>query len=182
VKNVSALNGQTKTPRFSGLPASRCVQSSEVIVMEWKDQYKHPLWQKKRLEALEYYGFECSDCGDSDSQLHVHHVRYKKGAKMWDYNVTELSVLCDKCHSEAHRSKEFVNDFCLFNGAGSERVVAELISGYQSYNDHLSDHVFSHLCAVGYGAGYLSNLSHDEIISLTHISPSDLQKFIKENS
>ena len=30
--NLSALNGQIKTPLFSGLPAERCVNSSEVIM------------------------------------------------------------------------------------------------------------------------------------------------------
>ena len=150
--------------------------------MEWKDQYKHPMWQKKRLEALEYYGFECSDCGSADNQIHVHHVRYKKGAKLWDYRVTELAVLCDKCHAEAHRSKESVDDFCLMNGAGSERIVAELVSGYQSYSDMLPEHVYSHISAVGYGAGYLANISAEEIMKLSHIAPDLLQAFIKENS
>lgn len=150
--------------------------------MEWKDQYKHPLWQKKRLEALEYFGFECSDCGSSDSQLHVHHVRYKKGAKIWDYAVTELAVLCDVCHEDAHKAKDEINDFCLMNGAGSERVVSELVSGYSSFQDGLPEHCNSFGNCVGYGAGYLTNLSADEIIALTHISPCELQKFIKENS
>lgn len=35
--NVSALNGQTKTPRFSGLPASRCVNNLELIMQQETD-------------------------------------------------------------------------------------------------------------------------------------------------
>lgn len=148
--------------------------------MEWKDQYKHPMWQKKRLEALEYFGFECSDCGDKESQLHVHHVRYKKGAKMWEYEVTELSVLCDACHKEAHKAKDEINDFCLMYGAGSERVISELVGGYSSYQNGLQEHCNSHMNCVGYGAGYLQNLEAETILKLTKISPDRLQKFIEE--
>ena len=150
--------------------------------MEFKDQYKHPLWQKKRLEALEFYGFACGDCGSEENQLHVHHVRYKKGAMIWDYAVTELSVLCDKCHKEAHNSKDAINDFCLMNGAGAIRCVAEIVSGYSLYNDGLREHVSSHLEAVGYGAGYLSNLDAETILKLSRISPDSLAQFIEGES
>jgi len=33
-----------------------------------------PRWQKKRLEILERDGFECNSCGDSSTELHVHHT------------------------------------------------------------------------------------------------------------
>ena len=68
----------------------------------FKDQYKHPQWQKKRLEALESAGFECAECGSKDNQLHVHHKSYIKGMKIWEYEIAQLSVLCEGCHSDAH--------------------------------------------------------------------------------
>lgn len=70
--------------------------------MEWKDQYKHPNWQKKRLECLEDASFECSSCGSKENQLHVHHKQYFKGRKIWDYSLDELVVLCATCHESAH--------------------------------------------------------------------------------
>lgn len=146
--------------------------------MDWKDQYKHPNWQKKRLEALELAGFECQNCGDGESQLQVHHVRYKKGSLIWDYEPTELSVLCEKCHDDAHRSKETINDYCLMNGAGSERVIAELITGYSIYTESLPHIMSSHLEVVGYGAGYLSNLEAEDIFAMTKIAPHVLRAFI----
>lgn len=74
--------------------------------MEFKDQYKHPLWQKKRLEALEAALFTCNRCYDNETQLHVHHKRYVSGRKIWEYEVSELEVLCDECHAIAHDDKE----------------------------------------------------------------------------
>lgn len=149
--------------------------------MEWKDQYKHPLWQKKRLDALEFYGFACGDCGDTESQLHVHHVRYKKGARIWEYEVTELSVLCSECHKDAHAAKDSINDYCLMYGAGSERVISEIITGYSMYVDYSQDSISSHFQAVGFGAGHLANLDVETIIKFASISPDVIKKFVLEN-
>lgn len=146
--------------------------------MEWKDQYKHPLWQKKRLEALDYYGFECSDCGANNSQLHIHHVRYKMGAKIWEYEATELSVLCDRCHDRAHKSKDEIFDLCLMNRAGYESVIAEIISGFSSFPDAGKHFCNSHFGCVGYGAGYLTNFDAETIIKLTTINPDVLKRFV----
>jgi len=74
--------------------------------MEFKEQYKHPLWQKKRLEALESAKFICNRCFDDEKQLHVHHKRYVSGRKIWEYEISELEVLCDDCHELAHDEKE----------------------------------------------------------------------------
>ena len=53
---------------------------------------------------------ECGNCGDSESQLHVHHTRYVAGRKVWDYSDEELQVLCEACHSGAHALKERLNE------------------------------------------------------------------------
>ena len=150
--------------------------------MEWKDQYKHPLWQKKRLEALDSAGYECENCGCNDKQLNVHHVAYKKNANIWDYNITELSVLCECCHRDAHLCKDSINDYFLAVGAGSERTVAELVSGFYMHDNLNANCIGSHMQAVGYGAGYIRNLDYEVIVQMTKISPDVLAKFVKENS
>ena len=35
--------------------------------LTFSEQYKHPLWQKRRLERLELVGFGCERCDDHDS-------------------------------------------------------------------------------------------------------------------
>lgn len=74
--------------------------------MNFKDQYKSPLWQKKRLEALERSGFCCECCGDGESTLHVHHKRYVNGRNVWEYDARELAVLCEPCHESTHIEKD----------------------------------------------------------------------------
>lgn len=74
--------------------------------MTFQDQYKRPEWQKKRLEKLESTGFECESCGEKTKQLHVHHHIYRKGKKIWEYDLEELETLCLDCHKTRHDIKD----------------------------------------------------------------------------
>lgn len=71
---------------------------------EFWEAYKHPLWQKKRLEIMEDANFECEECGSKDTTLNVHHRHYRKGAKPWEYSSNELQCLCENCHDQRHET------------------------------------------------------------------------------
>jgi len=66
--------------------------------MKYADQLKDPRWQKKRLEILEAASFTCGECGDTRSQLHVHHSFYRKGLMAWQYPDPAYHCLCETCH------------------------------------------------------------------------------------
>lgn len=100
--------------------------------MDFKAQYKHPLWQKRRLDVLEKAEFACSCCGDTDSQLHVHHRQYFKDRKIWEYGDDELEVLCEACHEEAHQSLDIIKSLLSTLSAQGLNDVAALIAGYRS--------------------------------------------------
>lgn len=72
----------------------------------FKDQYLHPNWQRRRLEILEKHGWRCQACDASEKTLHVHHKRYVKGRKVWEYTDDELDCLCEDCHALTHEQKE----------------------------------------------------------------------------
>ena len=59
--------------------------------------YKDPRWQKRRLEIMERDGFACVACGDKESELHVHHKRYK--GQPWQAKDDDMQTLCTKCHT-----------------------------------------------------------------------------------
>ena len=61
-----------------------------------------PRWQKKRLEIMQRDEFKCTECGDEQSTLHVHHLYYVKNREAWDYPAFSLTTLCESCHSTAH--------------------------------------------------------------------------------
>ncbi len=63
--------------------------------------YRHPEWQKKRLEIMERDGFECTDCGDTEATLNVHHSYYERNLKPWEYPSESLHTLCESCHEKA---------------------------------------------------------------------------------
>lgn len=64
--------------------------------MSYKDDYKDPRWQKKRLEILGRDKWKCVACGDDKATLHVHHCSY--GKKPWDVPDYVLQTLCEGCH------------------------------------------------------------------------------------
>lgn len=67
----------------------------------YAEQLRDPRWQKRRLEVLERDEWSCRRCGDDESELHVHHLRYITGKKPWEYDDEDLRTLCKKCHADA---------------------------------------------------------------------------------
>jgi hypothetical protein len=65
---------------------------------------RDPRWQKKRLEIFDEAGWQCSDCGNTELTLHVHHKFYRRGLKPWEYDNSDLSSLCEVCHAKATKS------------------------------------------------------------------------------
>lgn len=81
--------------------------------MKTQKQYwqklQDPRWQRKRLEILNQAEFCCEGCGDTESQLQVHHGYYEKGKEPWEYEDDTLWCLCDKCHEKAHALKNAID-------------------------------------------------------------------------
>lgn len=153
--------------------------------MEFKDQYKHPSWQKKRLEALERAGFACERCYDEESTLHVHHKRYVKGRMIWEYPVKELAVLCESCHEMAHEEKDDLqNILAQLQPEGYGEILA-VIAGFCNFaagpsslpldNDSVLDRVNKHTYACGYVAAIVADLPTEQILEIG-------MKLHKENS
>lgn len=104
------------------------------------DEYKHPQWQKKRLEALEAHGFRCQKCMTAKKTLHVHHKRYPKGKRIWECDLIDLNVLCEDCHKDLEDlvtySREFGLELLLVidevMGLGTPRDLLHMFISYNS--------------------------------------------------
>jgi len=83
--------------------------------MNFTEQYKHPEWQKKRLEILNRDDFQCQSCMDTETTLNVHHKYYTKDKKLWEYDDDCFTTLCENCHSDIHNyikeSKSIIDIF-----------------------------------------------------------------------
>ncbi len=69
-------------------------------------KYKHPNWQKKRLEILSRDNFKCLGCDDGNKTLNVHHRIYITGREPWDYHESLLATLCEDCHKDIHEGED----------------------------------------------------------------------------
>lgn len=82
----------------------------------YSEKLKDPRWQRKRLEVLNDCDFTCSQCGDKETTLHVHHFVYRKELEPWEYSLADLTAYCENCHKFTHSKnipdeiKQAIND------------------------------------------------------------------------
>jgi 5-methylcytosine-specific restriction endonuclease McrA len=68
----------------------------------WKEQYKHPNWQRMRLYIFNRDNFTCQSCSNHHLLLHVHHTKYSQNKFIWETDPLTLVTLCEVCHSQKH--------------------------------------------------------------------------------
>lgn len=112
----------------------------KVMPLTYREQLKHPNWQRRRLERLNASDWECQDCGSKETTLHVHHKRYVRGRMAWEYSDEELMVLCEECHEVAHSVERQMAE--LFVGADRREALA-LFAGFNAQNDAVDQDVLS---------------------------------------
>lgn len=124
----------------------------------YMQKLRDPRWQKMRLKIMERDGFECQNCGDSESTLNVHHRDYERGKEPWDYPEDWLITFCETCHQEETESRP-----------GEEKSLLHVLrlKGYLSAD--LSDLLIAFHNSKYIPNGYFSALcwaiESDEIIS-----------------
>jgi 5-methylcytosine-specific restriction endonuclease McrA len=82
--------------------------------MNYSEQIKSPKWQKKRLEVLKRDQFRCLMCGDSETELHVHHLYYDRDLKVHEYDMEAYVSLCKPCHAIAHKEIAKISGLIAF--------------------------------------------------------------------
>lgn len=75
--------------------------------MTYVEKLKDPRWQKKRLEVLERDDFTCLLCGDTETELHIHHEEYSKSGNPWDASLNDLATYCKHCHALVEYAKKY---------------------------------------------------------------------------
>jgi len=147
-----------------------------MAAISFHEQYKHPLWQRKRLEALENVGFGCELCADDQSPLHVHHKRYVKGRAVWEYQLHELAVLCEGCHEQVHQFKDELSTILAIIHPEAIGLLVALIHGFClsskgaariEYFDSLASEDNPDMAMVGHIAGQISEFSSKHLLRLS---------------
>lgn len=73
--------------------------------MKYSELLKDGRWQVRKNEIMSRDGFRCRKCGASALDgvtLNVHHIRYYRGRKPWEYADKDLVTLCESCHKHQH--------------------------------------------------------------------------------
>lgn len=66
--------------------------------------YSHRQWKEFRKNVIELDGGKCVYCGKTANEtvLQVHHKRYFKGFKPWEYATNDCETVCRGCHASIH--------------------------------------------------------------------------------
>ncbi len=97
--------------------------------MTYTEALRDPRWQRRRLEKMQEASFCCEECGAADKPLNIHHKHYKKHARPWEYDLKDLSCLCDDCHDKTHRPQRNINSFQSLLRAALARHNAGTLGG-----------------------------------------------------
>lgn len=83
------------------------------MAKSYSDKLRDPRWQKRRLETLNRDSFSCRYCGDKESELQVHHLKYS--GDPWDTELEDLVTTCVHCHKVIEASKKFFSLDLIFS-------------------------------------------------------------------
>ena len=75
------------------------------VSKSYEELLKDPRWQKTRLEVFQRADWQCQQCSDKTTELHVHHTFYD-GREPWEYPENSLKCLCKNCHNSEHSKKD----------------------------------------------------------------------------
>lgn len=101
--------------------------------IQYREKFKDPRWQKKRLDIMSRDNFTCQICGETERTLNVHHRIYERGREPWEYNNDLLVTLCQPCHeTETERWSELPAELIIaikkkFNATD----VVDLLIGFE---------------------------------------------------
>lgn len=79
----------------------------------YSEKLKDPRWHEFRRRAFDFYGYQCTTCGEDSEKTdrhHVHHLRYMKGREPWEYDLRDVTILCKNCHDEVHQAENLFRD------------------------------------------------------------------------
>lgn len=91
--------------RCNGWPG-RPQPISDSTMKTYSEKLRDPRWQRKRLEIMQRDHFKCTECGDDERTLNVHHWKYAK--EPWDAKNEDLVTVCEQCHQEIEFVKKTV--------------------------------------------------------------------------
>lgn len=132
--------------------------------MNWyQKKLRDPRWQKRRLEILDRDEFSCTNCGDKETELHVHHAIYLKGKDPWEYEDEHLITLCAPCHEVQTHAAERLKRLLAANPCMVPTIVW-MVEGFLVGNfDKEYERPAGADQVLGFSAGVLAAFAHGSV-------------------
>lgn len=105
------------------------IKQGATCLMTYSDKLKDPRWQKKRLEIFQRDKFTCKKCGDKQTELQVHHLKYS--GEPWEAKKEDLITLCKDCHQVIEHIKKNgvkLNNSILKTFSTSKNIIRFIIN------------------------------------------------------
>ncbi len=77
------------------------IRNTKKIFEKYKIQLQSEEWKAFRQFIFVVRGCSCEICG-SKSNIQVHHKKYIKGRRAWEYLPDDVLVVCGSCHKHLH--------------------------------------------------------------------------------
>lgn len=112
---------------------------------DYQELLKDPKWISKRNQILSRDNNTCQFCGCQDRYMQVHHKRYIKGNKPWEYEDKDLITLCNRCHEYITDEKNslyesFVSVRDDFRDFGfSDAVFGAILDSFSSFFESIKE-------------------------------------------
>lgn len=114
--------------------------------MNYPQQLADPRWQRKKTEILIRDNFTCKCCGDTTTQLEVHHVEYFDGIRAWEYPNDMLLTTCHDCHQkELTRYKHELYLLQALRTSGFYAIeilaIAQMLYSFKPFIQFIKNHI-----------------------------------------
>jgi hypothetical protein len=87
-----------EVPITSGIYTPRSAKQAYLNSKDW--------WKKKQL-ILARDNYKCQMCGDTETQLNIHHITYER---LGNEDLGDLVCICETCHSALHAELGYAQD------------------------------------------------------------------------
>lgn len=153
--------------------------------MTYADLLKDPRWQRRRLQVFNRADFTCELCGDTTTELQVHHLRYVQGRMPWEYPLADLCCLCRPCHEAQPRTSrelERVGDILprvLANAAAVARRIGRHSRQWQAILDRFGvvDSYDARVCIVCHAAPRVDLTRCVDCRALAPVPPAGVERW-----
>lgn len=103
-REKAEAKAKSKKKKKSKAKAEKNLRGCSERKKEYSKELENPMWRAKREIILKRDDYTCTLCGSKEN-LCVHHLKYIKGNKAWQYPNKCLITLCKDCHKKVHHDK-----------------------------------------------------------------------------